>query len=102
MRFDTFATKEDRKRLTEIKGPETKTFKKADFLTATKLVDELGLPKDVIEKAMREMKLKQTKVVFNNRRTEVIIGSDKKALKVHPMGLSVFKEYVLKQNGGKN
>ncbi|MBO7559748.1 MAG: hypothetical protein J6T27_01165 [Alphaproteobacteria bacterium] len=101
MRFDNFATKEEKKKLPEITGPQTKTYTKDDFLSATKLVNELGLPKDVIEKAMRDMRFNRTTIVFNNRKSPVIIGSDKKNLRVHPMGLALFKEYVLKQNGGK-
>ena len=99
--FNTFASKEDRKTLTTIQGEQTKTYTKSDFLSASQLVKELGLSKDVIEKAMRDMKRKQTKVIFNNHKALVVIGRDAKNLRVHPMGLSVFKEYVLQQKEAK-
>lgn len=96
---DVFATKEDKKRLPEIKGPETKNFTKDDFLSATKLVNKLGLPKEVIEKAMRDMRFKQTKVIVHNHKTDVVIKNKSGTLLLHPIGLSVFQEYILKQNG---
>ena len=99
--FNVFASKEDRKTLTTVESEQTKTYTKDDFLSATKLSKELGLSKEIIEKAMRDLKRKQTKVVFNNHKSSVIIGHDSRNLLVHPMGLGVFKEYVLQQKGAK-
>ena len=101
MRLQNFASKEDKKRLPEIKESEMKRYTKDDFLSAAKLVKELGLPKDVIEKAMRDLRFKQAKIVIHNHKTMIIVGNNSRTLRVHPLGLSIFKEYLLKQNEAK-
>lgn len=96
-----YATKEDKKKLPEVTGPQTKTYTKDDFLSATQLSQKLGYPKDIIENAMKFLYLKQTKFIINGHKAKVVTDHGNRTLRVHPLGIKFLEEQLKKQQGKK-
>ncbi len=99
LRETMYATKEDKKKLPEVTGPQTKTYTKDEFLSATQLSQKLGYPKDVIESAMKLLYFKQTQFIINGHKANVITKQGNRTMRVHPLGIKFLEEQLKKQQG---
>lgn len=74
-----------------------KTFTKEEFLTKRFLAAKFKESAELIEKTLKEMAFRHVTFSLNGHATPVVVKAGQTRLRVHPMAMDVFTEYLEKQ-----